>query len=185
VRIIAATNQPLEEQVRQGKFRADLYFRLRVIHLPLPPLRARGPDILLLARHFLQLQCRRYGKQPRRFSAAAEAALLRYPWPGNVRELRNVIEQTVLLSQQEVIEPAHLPLLPEVFQALAGTPPDRGRFVLPPQGICLEEVERDLVQQALAQAGGNVTQAAKLLGLSRDTLRYRMEKYQLKCPSVH
>jgi two-component system, NtrC family, response regulator AtoC len=185
VRIIAATNQPLEEQVRQGKFRADLYFRLRVIHLPLPPLRERGPDILLLARHFLQLQCRRYGKPPRRFSAAAEAALLRYPWPGNVRELRNVIEQTVLLSQQEVIEPAHLPLLPEIFQALAGTPPDLGRFVLPPQGICLEEVERDLVQQALAQAGGNVTQAAKLLGLSRDTLRYRMEKYQLKCPSAH
>jgi DNA-binding NtrC family response regulator len=101
-----------------------------------------------------------------------------------VRELRNVIEQTVLLSQQEVIEVAHLPLLPKIFQGLAGMPPEPGGFMLPPQGIRLEDVERDLVQQALAQAAGNVTQAAKLLGLSRDTLRYRMEKYQLKCASA-
>jgi DNA-binding NtrC family response regulator len=185
VRIIAATNQLLEQQVRQGTFRADLYFRLRVMQFPLPPLRERGADVLLLARHFLQLQCRRYGKPLRQFSRAAEEALGRYAWPGNVRELRNVIEHTVLLSQHEVIEPAHLPLLQGDFQATAGVPAALGRFVLPPQGICLETVERDLVAQAVEQAGGNVTQAAKLLGLSRDTLRYRMEKYHLKCAPPH
>jgi DNA-binding NtrC family response regulator len=185
VRIIAATNQLLEQQVRQGAFRADLYFRLRVMQFALPSLRERGADVLLLARHFLQLQCRRYGKPLRHLSRAAEEALCRYAWPGNVRELRNVIEHIVLLSQHETIEPAHLPLLQGDFQATAGTPAALGRFVLPPQGICLEAVERDLVEQALEQAGGNVTQAAKLLGLSRDTLRYRMEKYHLKGAPPH
>lgn len=182
-RIMAATNQNLEHAVRQGTFRADLYFRLRVIPLAVPPLRERGQDILLLARHFMQVHCRRYGKTLRRFSAAAEAALLRYSWPGNVRELRNVMEQTVLLSQHEIIEPEQLLLLPGLTLTPLVASPEPNRFLLPSQGICLEELERDLVQQALDRTAGNVTHAAKLLGLSRDTLRYRMEKFHLKAVS--
>jgi len=179
-RIIAATNQHMEHLVRQGKFRSDLYFRLRVVEVTVPPLRERGQDILLLARHFLHLHCRRYGKTSMRFSPAAEEALLRYPWPGNIRELRNVVEQTVLLSPQEVIKPAQLPLLFGLAQAYSEGEPEAGHFVLPPQGISLQEVERDLVHQALERTGGNITQTAKLLGLSRDTLRYRIDKYGLK-----
>jgi DNA-binding NtrC family response regulator len=182
-RLIAATNQNLEHAVRQGTFRADLYFRLRVIPLAVPPLRERGPDILLLARHFVQTHCRRYGKTLRRFSTAAEAALLRYAWPGNVRELRNVMEQTVLLSQDEVITPEQFLLLPGLAPTPLAAPTEPSRFLLPPQGVCLEELERDLVQQALDRTAGNVTHAAKLLGLSRDTLRYRMEKFHRKAVS--
>jgi DNA-binding NtrC family response regulator len=183
VRIIAATNQPLEQLVQQGKFRADLYFRLRVIHMQVPPLRQRADDILVLAGHFLHLHCRHYGKPRMRFSAAAEAALLRYPWPGNVRELRNVVEQTVLLSPHNVITPEQLPLLSNLAMGHAGAESDTGQFVLPAQGISLDEVERDLVQQALERTDGNVTRAARLLGLSRDTLRYRLDKYKLHCLS--
>jgi two-component system response regulator AtoC len=179
-RIMAATNRHIEPLVRQGKFRSDLYFRLRVVEVTVPPLRERGQDILLLARYFLHLHGRRYGRTSMRFSPAAEEALLRYSWPGNVRELRNVVEQTVLLSPHEIIKPAQLPLLWGLAQAYAEGEPEAGRFVLPPQGISLEEVEHDLVQQALERARGNVTQTAKLLGLSRDTLRYRIDKYGLK-----
>ena len=113
-----------------------------------------------------------------RFSKAAETALLRYAWPGNVRELRNVVEQTVLLSSKDSIDPEHLPLLHGLAQAYSEAEADT--FRLPPQGVCLEELERDLVGQALQRTVGNVVQAAKLLGLSRDALRYRISKYQLK-----
>ncbi len=181
VRIITATNRSLEEAVREGRFRSDLFFRLRVLHLELPPLRSRGEDILLLADHFLKIQSRRYGKPGLRFSPEAEKALLDYSWPGNVRELRNMIEQTVLLSRQETIEPDQLAWVP----GLAKPNKDKegreeGRMLLPRQGISLEEVERDLVLQALEQTAWNVTQAAKLLGLTRDTLRYRMEKHRIE-----
>ncbi|NKE73735.1 sigma-54-dependent transcriptional regulator [Candidatus Manganitrophus noduliformans] len=181
VRIITATNQSLEESVRQGRFRPDLFFRLRIIHLELPPLRSRGSDILPLANHFLKIHSRRYGKQGMRFSPEAEKALLDYSWPGNVRELRNMIEQTVLLSKQETIEPDQLALLPGLVKIHKDQDKEsEGRFLLPPQGISLEEVERDLVLQALKQTSWNVTHAAKLLGLTRDTLRYRMDKYKLE-----
>jgi DNA-binding NtrC family response regulator len=183
VRIIAATNQPLEQAVQNGTFRADLYFRLRVIHLAVPALRERADDILLLATHFLNLHCRRYGKPPMHFSRSATAAFSQYAWPGNVRELRNVIEQTVLLSAEEEIGAEQLPLLAGGNLACldGGSPADR--FTLPPQGINLEEVERHLVRQALERTAWNVTQAARLLALSRDTLRYRIEKYKLQAPS--
>ena len=181
VRIIAATNQVLEELIRLGRFRSDLYFRLRIVHLQLPPLRARGGDILLLAKQFLETHGRRYGKKGLRFTPEAEAALLQHSWPGNVRELRNAVEQAVLLSRRELIEPHQLPLnLEPVPPPVEGARPEprRTRMTLPPGGISLEEVERDLVLQALEQTSGNVTQAARLLGMSRDTLRYRMEKYK-------
>lgn len=181
VRIIAATNRSLEEAVRQGKFRSDLFFRLRILHLELPPLRSRGDDILLLANHFLKIHSRRYGKQEMHFSPEAEKTLLDYPWPGNIRELRNMIEQTVLLSRQQTIEPGQLALLHGIVQdEKTNREGETGRVFLPRHGLSLEEVERDLVLQALEQTSWNVTQAAKLLGLTRDTLRYRMEKYRLE-----
>ncbi|MCG3113231.1 MAG: sigma-54 dependent transcriptional regulator [Candidatus Manganitrophus sp. SB1] len=181
VRIITATNQSLEEAVRQGRFRRDLFFRLRIIHLELPPLRSRGSDILLLAKHFLKIQSRRYGKQEMAFSPEAEKALLNYSWPGNVRELRNMIEQTVLLSRQETIEPDQLALLPGLVKINRDQDKEGGRrLLLPREGVSLEDVERDLVLQALEQTSWNVTHAAKLLGLTRDTLRYRMDKYKIE-----
>ncbi len=182
VRIITATNQSLEESVRQGRFRPDLFFRLRIIHLELPPLRTRGNDILLLANHFLTIQSRRYGKQGMHFSPEAEKALLQYSWPGNVRELRNMIEQTVLLSREKRIAPEQLSLLPGLIKMPQENQQRENldRFLLPHQGVSLEKVERDLVLQALEQTSWNVTQAAKRLGLTRDTLRYRMDKYKLE-----
>ncbi|WDT78011.1 MAG: sigma-54 dependent transcriptional regulator (plasmid) [Candidatus Manganitrophus sp.] len=182
VRIVTATNQSLEEAVRQGRFRSDLFFRLRIINLELPPLRSRGNDILLLADHFLKIQSRRYGKQGMRFSPEAGKVLLNYSWPGNVRELRNMIEQTVLLSRDSVIAPEQLSLLTGFIKInqVDRQKENMDRFPLPLQGISLEKVERDFVLQALEQTSWNVTQAAKLLGLTRDTLRYRMDKYKLE-----
>ena len=185
VRIVAATNRPLEQLVQESKFRSDLYFRLRIIQLALPSLRDRGEDILRLADHFLSLHSARYGKKQLRFSPDAQKALLTYVWPGNVRELRNIIEQTVLLTNDAVIEPAHL-----AFCATLGTPlatrdvtaPCPAGPARPCEGLKLEQVERDLMVQALEQTSWNVTQAAKLLGVSRDTLRYRIEKYDLSSP---
>jgi DNA-binding NtrC family response regulator len=180
VRIVAATHRPLEQLVREGKFRSDLFFRLRIVHLNVPPLRERGEDILLLARHFLKLHGTRYGRPGLRLSPAAEQALARHRWPGNVRELRNIIEQSVLMSRGELIEPDHLNLV----SSLSG-PEEAGReefdakFDLPGEGIQLESVERGLLLKALQKTDWNVTRAAKLLGLSRDTLRYRIEKFGL------
>ncbi|HET6719332.1 MAG TPA: sigma-54 dependent transcriptional regulator, partial [Rhodocyclaceae bacterium] len=189
VRIIAATHQPLEKLVREGRFRSDLYFRLRIVELNIPPLRQRGQDILLLARHFLATQAARYGKAPPVFGPDTEEALLSYVWPGNVRELRNVVEQTVLLSGEPIIRSSQLKLCvvlgideTEPAPAAAASPPTAtpapaaseapGRFRL-------DEVERDLLMQALEKTDWNVSKSARLLGVSRDTLRYRMEKHGL------
>lgn len=176
VRIVAATNQALEQLVTEGRFRSDLYFRLRVVQLSLPPLRQRGDDILLLARHFLSRQALRYGKPGLTFSSDAELALLKHDWPGNVRELRNLIEQTVLLADGPQIQAANM-----AFFVMPGRMPTAP---VPPNGenggLQLDVVERDLLVQALARTAGNVTQAARLLGVSRDTLRYRMEKHGLE-----
>jgi DNA-binding NtrC family response regulator len=190
VRIIAATNRPLELMVRESRFRSDLFFRLRMVQISIPPLRERGEDALDLARAFLEVQRSRYGKPRLEFSPEAERLLSSYAWPGNVRELRNMVEQVVLMSQDNTILPQHIPfcsgLGPEAASpapaagdapAAAGTPPPRG---FPKEGISLEEVERNFLLQALESSGWNITQAARLLGLSRDTLRYRIEKYGLR-----
>ncbi len=185
IRIVAATNQSLEERMRDGRFRSDLFFRLRIIHVRLPPLRERDEDVILLARAFLDGHGRRYGKTGLRFTPAAEQALRHYSWPGNVRELRNSVEHAVLLAETASVEPQHLALCP----ALTPAPSDRAADDLSPgqpfpeRGIDLERIEQDLLVRALQHTGGNVTRAAKLLGLSRDTLRYRMEKYRLYAPS--
>jgi DNA-binding NtrC family response regulator len=175
VRIIAATHQPLEQLVSEGRFRSDLFFRLRIVQLALPPLRERGDDILLLAGHFLAHQSTRYNKGQLRFSAAAERAMLGYRWPGNDRELRNVIEQTVLLASDQLIEPSQLP-----FCAVLGSIPENASAAAPKDvSLSLEQAERELLAQALDKAAWNVTLAARLLGISRDTLRYRIEKHGL------
>jgi two-component system, NtrC family, response regulator AtoC len=181
VRIVAATNQDLERLISERKFRADLFFRLRIVHLHLPPLRDRGHDILLLARHFLQQHSERYGKHGLSFSPSGCKALLGHSWPGNVRELRNRMEHAVLMAQGPQLGAEQLALTPAA--AVRGTSSDPDVPRLPEQGVVLEQFEQSLVRQALQRTHWNVTRAAKLLGLSRDTLRYRMEKFELKPPA--
>ena len=180
VRVVAATNRNMEEHVQSGAFRSDLYFRLRVIELNVPPLRERGDDVLLLMDHFLDHHARRYGKSGLRISKEAKATMRAYSWPGNVRELRNVIENAVLLSEGDLIGPDALSLSPTLAAASGASSAGVFPPPLPMEGIRLEDVERDLVRQALERESWNVTRAARLLGLSRDTLRYRIDKYQLK-----
>ena len=183
VRIVAATNQDLERLVAAGRFRGDLFFRLRIVLVRVPPLRDRGSDILLLARHFVRLHGERYGKPQVFLSPASESLLAGYSWPGNVRELRNCLEQAVLMARHDEIGPEHLVLSPMAalgMQTAAGA--EQGAM-LPEQGLVLEEFEESLMLQALTRTSWNVTRAAKLLGLSRDTLRYRIEKLNLRPPA--
>ncbi|WP_300439627.1 sigma-54 dependent transcriptional regulator [Zoogloea sp.] len=172
VRILAATNQDLEKHIEAGLFRADLYFRLRVLQIHVPPLNAREGDVLVLARHFLADFAQRYRKGALQLSPAAERLLVDHDWPGNVRELRNLMEQAALLASDSLIGPDDLPLSPARRPGNPAAAPDTGTSAL-------ERVERDLLVQALADTRGNVSQAARQLGISRDTLRYRMEKHGL------
>ena len=177
-RIVAATNRPLESMVAEGEFRSDLYFRLRVIELQVPPLRAREGDVMLLARHFLGESAARWRRPGLRFAPEAEAAIAQHHWSGNVRELRNVVEQAALMAQGEVIDVAALALssLPPADGAPAPALPEGGAEA-ESGALNIELAERSLLQQALERARGNVTAAAKLLGISRDTLRYRLQKH--------
>ncbi len=169
--VLAATNRDLEKAVKSGAFREDLYHRLRVLEIAVPPLRARADDVLELAEHFVQVHASQYGIVAPRLSAATRAALTAYRWPGNVRELANVMERAVLLNDGGAIEPSDLAMRPPE------SPASELRVTFPPGGIVWADLEKSLIEQALAQAGGNQVRAARLLGLSRDALRYRMEKY--------
>jgi DNA-binding NtrC family response regulator len=180
VRIVAATHQALEARVADGQFRADLYYRLRVLQLAVPPLRERGGDVLLLARHFCQQFGQRYHREAIRLSAAAEAALARHPWPGNVRELRNVMEQAVLLGSGEVIEADELMPMPAAVAAAPGQAEPLPAPATREGESALERVEREMLLEALLASGQNVSLAARRLGVSRDTLRYRIEKHGLR-----
>ncbi len=187
VRIVAATHRTLDTLVSEGRFRADLYFRLGVVQLRLPPLRERGADILLLARHFLTLHASRYGRTVPKLSEGAERALLEHAWPGNVRELRNVIEQAVLLSPSDRIEAGQLSLLPALRGAARAAEPvwheSAPGWLSPAERTpTLPELERQALVRALTLCEGNVTRAARELGISRDTLRYRIEKYRISGP---
>jgi two-component system, NtrC family, response regulator AtoC len=180
VRILAATNRDLERESQRERFRRDLYFRLAVILLRLPPLRERGEDVLTLAQHFLRRFSAKYGKQAERLDPRARDRLLSYPWPGNVRELSHVIERAVLWSKGPMLDVEHLAL--EVPPDRAETGSD-GAAVLPtnrPAGMELEQWERSLIEQALRESDGNQTRAAQRLGISRDTLRYRLKKYGIQ-----
>ena len=188
LRIISATNRDLEAMVREGRFRSDLYFRLRIVSIHVPALRERGQDILQLARHFLAIQGRRYGKPGLRFTRDAGQALLRHSWPGNVRELRNALEQTVLLAHGPDIDPGQLALCtglgpepPRMAPVQPGPGPIAFTFS-PRHEAALEDTERTVVVKALERTGWNVTRSARLLGLTRDMMRYRIEKMGLSRP---
>jgi len=172
VRIVAATHRSLESLVREKAFRADLYYRLRVVQLTLPPLRERGHDVLRLAEHFIDEHARRYGKPSPTLTPAARNALERHSWPGNVRELRNVLEQSVLLCLDGRIDAKQLALSNSVDD-VEGASPGAGA------ATTLESMERQMLMRALERTGWNVSRAARELGLSRDTLRYRIEKLGL------
>ena len=178
VRVIAATNRSLEEEVKKGHFRDDLYYRLNVMAIPLPPLRDRRDDIPLLINHYIDTFNTEFRKKIRGVSPTALTALTAYAWPGNVRELRNAVERAMLLAETIELNETHFPVL----SAHHGGELSTG-INLPAGGINLEGLERSLVVQALERAGWNQTKAATLLGLNRDQIRYRIEKFELEKPS--
>jgi transcriptional regulator with PAS, ATPase and Fis domain len=178
VRMIAATNKDLELEVKKGTFRDDLYFRLNVVKLHIPPLRDRKEDILPLFRFFVDRYNEQFKKRFVQISKEAEEHIVSYPWLGNIRELRNAVERIVLLEKGDSILGRHLSFLArEEAQREEG-----GEFkpVIPSQGIILDEVEKEYILEALRVRKGNKAQAAKLLGISRSALIYRMEKYGIK-----
>ncbi len=178
VQIIAASHTDLGEKVKNGAFRADLYHRLNVVSVTIPPLRKRGRDKLLLAETFIASMCREYAIPLRRLSDEAREYILEYNWPGNVRELRNQIERLLLLGNEEVIDRGHFERNTSV---LPPPPSDRPGFalILPEEGIGLEEVERELIRRALDRFDGNVSRAARYLKVTRQTLIYRIKKHRL------
>jgi len=188
LRVISATNCNLEQMVQQGRFRRDLFFRLRIISIKMPRLYARGDDIILLARHFLQIQAQRYGRSNLRFTPEAEALLRSYSWPGNVRELCNTLEQTVLLAQGNLITPNQLALCSSLIDEPKTTFSSPGHSWVDSTGDdmgsqSLPEVERELVIKMLNKTDWNVTKSARQLGLTRDMLRYRIDKLGLVRPN--
>ncbi len=169
VTIIATTNRDLAKMVSDGDFREDLYYRLNVVHIQIPPLRERKEDILPLADYYMALYNERFHREIRGLTKRAQQALLEYDWPGNVRELRNVIERAMILCTKHWLDVQHLG-----FQGREGE--EERVFHIPPGGINLEKLEEDLILQALQLSGGNKSKAARLLGLTRDTFRYRLKK---------
>jgi DNA-binding NtrC family response regulator len=180
VTVLATTNRNLSDAVKAGEFRSDLFFRLSNFYLHIPPLRERSEDIPMLTRHFLSYYATQYNKKTiKGFSPEAEKLMTAYAWPGNVRELKNLIERLVVLENVEEILPSHLP------HWLSGAPTTEApasdkAFVLPEEGISLDDLEKDLFIQALKKAGNNKVVAAKLLNISYDSFRYGIKKYGLK-----
>jgi len=177
VRIVAATNRDLYQQVKAGRFREDLYYRLHVVPLELPPLRERSGDIAVLLQHLTSALAERHELEPPRFAPATMELLQRYPWPGNVRELRNFCERTVVLHSGRDVGPTSLPHEMQPANRSADLPDG---FTLPETGIRLDELEAQMMKQALARTRGNRSRAARLLGLTRDTLLYRMKKHAIE-----
>jgi two-component system response regulator AtoC len=173
VRVVAATNRDLEDAVKQGRFREDLYYRLNVMQVQLPPLREHASDVGLLVRYYVDQFNREFRKQVRGVTPEALEVLRTYRWPGNIRELRNAVERAMLLADEEWLMPEHFPM--NVGRRSSGQ-----AFGLPEEGVSLESVERVLVLQALERTGWNHTRAATLLGLNRDQIRYRIEKFRLE-----
>jgi two-component system response regulator AtoC len=173
VRVIAATNRDLELTVKEGKFREDLFYRLQVMPIVLPALRDRRGDIPLLANYYVDMFNHEFKKRVRGFLPAALEILEGHRWPGNIRELRNAIERALLLTDREWLAAEDFL---SVSRAASGA---AAIFQLPPDGVKLEDVERQLLEQALQRVGGNQTHAAQLLGINRDQVRYRIEKFGL------
>ncbi|MCU7827668.1 MAG: sigma-54 dependent transcriptional regulator [Candidatus Thiodiazotropha sp. (ex Myrtea sp. 'scaly one' KF741663)] len=178
VRIVAATNRDLSQAVEEGTFRGDLYYRLYVVPLELPPLRDRPGDISLLMKGLTEALAAQYSLLPPRYSKSTMKILNGYRWPGNVRELKNFCERMLILFSGRDIEPTNLPSEFQQSVAPKATVTSDG-FQLPDQGIRMDELEANLIEQALYKTAGNRSRAARLLGLSRDTLLYRMKKYAI------
>jgi len=183
VRVLAASNRDLKTESEAGRFRLDLYYRLSIIQIDIPPLRERGDDVLLLSQHYIDtIGGRLKRNKVTGLSAEVQEVFRRYDWPGNVRELRNVIERALILEDADKITTEYLPggLLAPTQSPTIGTTAtaDSTRFVLPEQGISLDEAELSFVRQAIQRSGGNQTRAAELLGISRDQLRYRLKKLE-------
>jgi DNA-binding NtrC family response regulator len=198
VRVIAASNRDLKSESDAGRFRLDLYYRLSVIQIDIPPLRERADDVILLAQHYIKQFNERLRKRVNGITPEVAETFRKYAWPGNVRELRNVIERVMILEDEDVITTRYLPrgigtevteVTPLVATASATSVPTSGgnsqpdksqsfrlQFELPPGGVVLDDVEMSLVRQALERSNGNQTRAAELLGISRDQLRYRLKK---------
>ena len=174
VRVIAATNRRLEDEVRQGRFREDLYYRLNVLPIALPPLRERSKDVPLLLKYYVDLFNREFKKHVQGIVPPAVTRLQAYGWPGNIRELRNVVERAMLLGEGKTLTLGDFPM------TSAGPARLTEGVALPANGIDLEQLERSLVVQALERSGWNQTRAASLLGLNRDQIRYRIEKFKLE-----
>jgi two-component system response regulator AtoC len=182
--VIAATHRDLRAAVAKGTFRGDLFYRLDVIRLHLPPLRERAEDIPALVAHFVARFAQAFRRAVVRVDAPAMLRLQQHRWPGNVRELRNVIERMVLLAEpeQESLRAQDLPPEIRYLESPLRQSAHGPRVVLPPEGVSLEEVERELILQALERTGGNQSAAARLLQITRHALRYRMEKHQMAAP---
>jgi len=187
VRIIAATNVNLEKALDEETFREDLYYRLNVISVDIPPLRDRVEDIGVLAEHFAQRFSLEYNRKIKEISPETMRKLEEYSWPGNVRELKNAIERAVFMGEGEIIEPDHLEITRRIRQPLDSatrapvhvSATGEIEIHIPPGGLSLEAVEKKMIENALQMCRWNVSHAAKLLSLSRDTLRYRIKKYNL------
>lgn len=179
VRVIASSNRDLKILIEEGKFRQDLFYRLNVIPITLPPLRDRLTDVRLLARHYVQHYNRKFRKKIEALTPEAESMMMEYHWPGNVRELKNLIERAMILEDGPLIDASALPI--ELGMKVPA-PSDESlpELSIPDQGTSLERVEEELVRQALIRARGNQTRAAKLLDISRDALRYKMKKFHLE-----
>ena len=182
VRVLAASNRDLKTESEAGRFRLDLYYRLSIIQIDIPPLRERGDDVLLLSQHYIDTIGARLRKNNKITSLSPQvmSVFRNYNWPGNVRELRNVIERTLILEDNETITTEYLPggLIGAPAHSSGSSETPAAQFVLPNRGISLDEAELSFVSQAIERSGGNQTKAAELLGISRDQLRYRLKKLE-------
>jgi DNA-binding NtrC family response regulator len=175
-RLVAATNRDLEKEVVDGRFREDLYYRLKVVTLRIPPLRERPGDIVQLAEHFLALFCQEHGKPPKKLGAGALELLSRYPWPGNVRQLRNVIESSVVFSQGEEITPADLPV--EVRESSTLAAPGAPVQASAGEPRTMADIERQAILETLDRTAGHRAKAADLLGIGLRTLQRKLKEYK-------
>lgn len=184
VRVIASSNRDLKKMIDAETFRHDLFYRLNVITISLPPLRERGNDVALLCRHFIDHYNDAFSKEITGLTAAAAARLASYHWPGNIRELKNLIERAMILEDGPEIGADALPI--DITDAPApASDVELPELSIPVSGTSLERVEEELIRQALSRTGGNQTRAAKLLDISRDALRYKMKKFQLQESGAH
>ena len=177
LRLISASSKDLIAQIGNGTFREDLFYRLFVVPLDLPPLRERADDLVLLLKHFSREIAQAYKRPAPRYSVGARNLLKAYSWPGNIRELRNLCERMVILLAGRMIQPENLP---EEIRSGAGGDKASLRFALPAEGIDLLKLEGDMIRQALGMTGGNRSKAARLLRLTRDTLLYRIQKHNIE-----